>query len=87
MEILKTMLLLLLQNNELIKLSGITFLDMLLKVREVRQLDTTFNERRNITKSSFGRYVEISKDNLYSPNYFDLLNCETAGKKRELSTL
>ena len=35
--------------NKLIKLNGVTFQDMCLKVQEARQSDTRFNERRNIT--------------------------------------
>ena len=44
--------------NELIKLNGVTFQDMCLKVQEARQSDTRFNERRNITKSSLERNVK-----------------------------
>ena len=39
--------------NELIKLNGITFQGMCLKVQESRQSDISFNERRNIAKSFF----------------------------------
>ena len=35
--------------NELIKLNSVTFQDMYLKVQEVRQSYTRFNEKRNIT--------------------------------------
>ena len=41
--------------NELIKLNGVTFKDMLLKVQEGRESDTYLNERKNISKYSFKR--------------------------------
>ena len=63
--------------NELIKLNGITFQDMCLKVQEAKQSDTRFNEKKNITKSSFERNMKSVADNIYSPNRFELLNCET----------
>ena len=50
---------------------------MCLKVQEARQSDIRFNERRNITKSPFERYVKSAADSIYSPNLFELLNCET----------
>ena len=62
--------------NELIKLNDVTFQDMCLKVQEARQSDTRFNERKNITKSSFVRNVKSAAD-VYSPNRFEVLNCET----------
>ena len=55
------MLLLLLQNSERIKLNGITFLDMRLNVQKVGQIDTSLNERKNISKCSFGSNVENAK--------------------------
>ena len=63
--------------NELIKLNGITFQDMCLKVQEARLSDTRFNERGNITKSSFERNMRSAADSIYSPDCFELLNCET----------
>ena len=63
--------------NELIKLNGVAFQDMCLKVQEARQSDTGFNERRNITKSSFERNMKNAADSIYSPNLFELLKCET----------
>ena len=59
------------------KLNGVTFQHMCLKVREARQSDTRFTERRNITKSSFERNMKTEADSIYSPNRFELLNCET----------
>ena len=50
---------------------------MCLKVQEARQSDTRFNERRNITKSLFGRNMKSAADSIYSLNRFELLNCET----------
>ena len=38
--------------NELIKLIGVTFQDMCLKIQEARQSNTRCNERRNIAKST-----------------------------------
>ena len=63
--------------NELIKLNGVTFQDMCLKVQDARQSDTRFSEKRNITKSSFERNLKNAADSIYSPNRFELLNCET----------
>ena len=63
--------------NELIKLNSVTFQDMCLKVQEVRQSYTRFNEKRNITKSSFERNMKSAADGMYSRNRFELLNCET----------
>ena len=62
--------------NELTKLNGVTFQDMHLKVQEARQSDTTFNESKNITKSSFDRNMKSAVDSIYSPNRVELLNCE-----------
>ena len=50
---------------------------MCLKVQEARQSNTRFNERRNITKSSFERNMKSAADSTYSPNRLELLNCET----------
>ena len=50
---------------------------MCLKVQEARQSDTRFNERRNITKSSFERNMKSAADSIYSSNRFELLNSET----------
>ena len=63
--------------NELIKLNGIAFQDMCLKVQEARQSDTMFTIRRNITKVFCERNMENAADVIYSPNRFELLNCET----------
>ena len=63
--------------HELIKLNGLTFQDMCLKVQEARQSDTRFNEKRSITKSLFERNIKSAADSIYSPNCFELLNCET----------
>ena len=63
--------------NELIKLNGVTFQDMCLKVQETRQSSTRFNEKGNIIKPSFERNMESAADNIYSPNRVELLNCET----------
>ena len=63
--------------NELIKLNCVTFQDMCLKVQEAIQSDTRFDERRNITKSSFERNMKSAADIIYSPSQFELLNCET----------
>ena len=49
---------------------------MCLKVQEVRQSDTRLNKWRNITKSSFERNMKSASDSIYSPNCFQLLNCE-----------
>ena len=62
--------------NELIKLNGVTFQDMRLEVQETRQSDTRLNERRNISKYSFERNMNSAADSIYSPNGFELLNCE-----------
>ena len=64
--------------NELIKLNGVKFQDMCLKAQEARQSDNRFNERKNITKSSFERNMKSAADSIYSQNRFELLNCETA---------
>ena len=50
---------------------------MCLKVQEARQSDTRFNERRNITNSSFKRNMKSAADSIYSANHFELVNCET----------
>ena len=63
--------------NELIKLNGVTFQDMYLEVQGARQSDARFNEMKNITKSSFERNIKSAADSIYSPNRFELLNCET----------
>ena len=63
--------------HELIKLNGVTFQGMCLKVQEERRSRTWFNESRNITKSSFERSMKSEADSIYSPNRFELLNCET----------
>ena len=47
---------------------------MCLNVQETRRSDTTFNEKRNITKSSFKRNMKIAAGNIYLPNPFELLN-------------
>ena len=62
--------------NGLTKLNDVTFQDMCLKVQEAKQLDTRLNERKHITKSSFKRITKIAIDSIYSPNRFELLNCE-----------
>ena len=54
--------------NKPIKLNGITFQDMYLKVQEARRSDTRCNERRNITKSFFERNMKSAADSIYSPN-------------------
>ena len=64
-------------SNELIKLNGVTFQDMYLEVQEARQSDARFNKRKNITKSSFEGNMKSAADSIYSPNRFELLNCET----------
>ena len=61
--------------HELVKLNGVTFQDMCLKVQEARQSNTRFNEKTNIAKSSFER--KSAADITYSPNRFESLNCET----------
>ena len=63
--------------HELIKLNGVTFQDMCLKVQEARQSDSRFNEKTNIAKSSFERNMKSAADIIYSPNRFESLNCET----------
>ena len=63
--------------NELIKLSGVTFQDMCLKVQKARQLDIKFNDRKNTTKSFFERNMKSAADSIYSPNRFELLNRDT----------
>ena len=63
--------------NEPIKLNTVTFQDMCLKVQDARQSDTGFSKKRNITKSSFERNLKSAADSIYSPNRFELLNCET----------
>ena len=50
---------------------------MCLKVQEARSPDTRFNERKNITKSSFEGNMKSAADSIYSPNRFEILNCET----------
>ena len=57
--------------------NGETFQDMYLKVQEARQSNTSYNEKRNIIKSSFKRNMKNAADNIYSPNRFEILNCET----------
>ena len=49
---------------------------MHLKFQEARQSDTTFTERRNISKHSFERNMNSAADRIYSANRFELLNCE-----------
>ena len=39
------------------------------------------NEKINITKSSFERNMKSSADSIYSPNRFELINCETTEKE------
>ena len=56
--------------NQLIKLNGITFQGMCLKVREARRSDTRFKERRNIKKLLFERNMKSAADSIYSPNRF-----------------
>ena len=68
--------------NEFIKLNGITFQGMCLRVHEARRSGTRFNERKNITKSSFERNMKSAADSIYSPNCFELLNCETTGNDK-----
>ena len=63
--------------NEPIKLNSVTFQDMCLKVQDARQSYTGFSKKRNITKSSFERNLKSAADSIYSPNRFELLNCET----------
>ena len=65
--------------HELIKLNGVTFQDMHLNVQEARQSGIRFNEKRNITKSSFERNMKSVAESIYSPNRFKLLYCETTG--------
>ena len=62
--------------HEFIKLNGVIFQDMCLKVQEARQSDTRFNEKRNITKSSFEKNMKSAADSIYSPSRFELINCE-----------
>ena len=62
--------------NECIILNSIIFQHMFLKVWEARQLGTRFNERKNITNSSFKRNMKSAADSIYSPNRFELLNWE-----------
>ena len=50
---------------------------MCLKVQEERRSGTRFNEKRNITNSSFERNMKSAADSIQSPNRFELLNCET----------
>ena len=54
--------------NEIIRINGVTFQDMCLKVEEARQLETRINERKNTTKSSFQRNMKGAADSIYSPN-------------------
>ena len=63
--------------HELIKLNGVKFQEMCLKVQEARQSDTRFNKKRNITKPSFERNMKSAADSIYYPNRFELRNCET----------
>lgn len=58
------------------KLNVITFQGMRLKVKEARRSVNSFNEKRNITNSSFERKVKRTA-NTYSPNRFEFLICET----------
>ena len=62
--------------NELIKLNGITFQDMRLKVQEARRSNARFNKKRTITRSSLERNVKSATDTIYSSNHIELLNCE-----------
>ena len=64
---------------ELMKLNGVTFQDMHLNVQEARQSGIRFNEKRNITNSSFERNMKSVAESIYSPNRFKLLYCETTG--------
>ena len=50
---------------------------MCLKVEETKRSDTRCNERKNILKSSFKRNMKSAANSIYSPNCFELLNCET----------
>ena len=50
--------------HELIKLTSITFQDMLLIIQEVKRSNTSFKERKNITKSSLRRNVKSAADNV-----------------------
>ena len=54
--------------HELIKLNGVTFQDRHLNVQEARQSGIRFNEKRNITKSSFERNMKSVAESIYSPN-------------------
>ena len=54
---------------------------MRLDFQQVRQSDASFNESRNIAKSSFERNVKSAVENINSPNRFELLNCETTEKE------
>ena len=58
-------------------INGVTFQDICLKVQEGSQSDIRINEKRNISKSSFERNMKSAADSTYSPNRFELLNCET----------
>ena len=49
---------------------------MCLKVQEAKQSNTRFNEKTNITKSSFERNMKRAAGSIYSPERFKLLNCE-----------
>ena len=50
---------------------------MCLKVQEAKQSGSRFNEKRNITESSFERNINSAAESIYSPNRFHLLNCVT----------
>ena len=47
------------------------------EAQEARQSDTRLNEKGNITKPSFERYMKSAADSIYFPNRFESLNFET----------
>ena len=47
------------------------------EAQEARQSDTRLNEKGNITKPSFERYLKSAADSIYFPNRFESLNFET----------
>ena len=65
------------KNRNYAFINGVTFQDICLKVQEGSQSDIRINEKRNISKSSFERNMKSAADSIYSPNRFELLNCET----------
>ena len=62
---------------ELFKLIGIIFHNMHLKAQNAKPSDTIFNKKKIIAKSTIHKYKKTAANQIYSPNRFELLHCET----------